>query len=332
MEQIVDKDSFAKVFGAICTDVAESRGGPVDSVLPVPVPSLTWDEYVGQAMVKQQLLVRIHSAKTRGKPMPHVLLVAEGGSGKTTIAELIAAELGKPLIEINRPPKNNDELIDRIWQLSYGEGGVLFVDEVHLWPPGRAQHALMSLTESQMIDSDRGPVRFPGVTVIAATTDPQKLTKPLRSRFACKPTFLPYTVEEISSIIERLLRLEDIEISAEELTMLAEAAGGNPRQARHLFEATRDLHVTGLPHNAATVLAFCDIEPDGLTRDHMAYLNVLAACRHGRAGKESLSDMLGIATSEVRQLERLLSLRGLVALGGSSGRQITPAGRLRVSG
>lgn len=331
MDMIVDKASFAKVFGGIATAVAEAKGGPLEGGLAVPQPSLTWDDYVGQEMVKQQLLVRIHSAKARGERMPHVLLVAEGGSGKTTIAELIAAELGQPLIELNRPPKNNDELIDRIWQLSYGDGGVLFVDEVHLWPPGRAQHALMSLTEAGMIDSDRGPVWFRNVTVLAATTDPQKLTKPLRSRFACKPTFLPYSDAEISSIIERLLYLEAIEIPAEDLAALAAAAGGNPRQARHLFEATRDLAVTELPHDARTVLAFCDIEPDGLTRDHMAYLQVLAGCRHGRAGKESLSDMLGIATAEVRQLERLLSARGLVSLGGAAGRQITPAGRLRVS-
>lgn len=328
--EIYDTASFARVFGGIAEGVVEARDMEHGRMrLAPPVPELTWDQYTGQEMVKQQLLVRIHSSKVRGERMPHVLLVAEGGAGKTTVAQLIAAELELPMVDITEPPKNNDELIDRIWQLADG-GGVLFADEVHLWPKGRPQHALMSLTEAGMIDSERGPVYFPNVVVVAATTDPQKLTKPLRSRFI-KPTFQPYTVADMTAVLDRLITKFGATVSAEDLAMLANAAGGNPRQARHLAEAVRDLHATGLPHDARTALAFCGIEPDGLTRDHMAYLRTLAACRQGRAGKEALSDMLGIDSAEVRGLERLLSERGLVGLGGASGRQITPKGRQRVS-
>ena len=125
--------------------------------------------------------------------------------------------------------------------------------------------------------------------------------------------------------------LREGDVTAELTVTLAEASAGVPRQARALVMAARDLAYAGEEVTGAAVLSLCHIQPDGLTDDHIRYLNLLASQRGGTAGREALATILDMAPAQVRVTERLLVERRLIALTGT-GRQITPEGRNRVAG
>lgn len=336
MVQALDQSTFAAFVvdtAAKMADDHDARGDRPRAATALPeMAPMGWDEYIGQPKLKGELLIRIHSAIARGDRLPHTLLVGGGGTGKTTIARLVAHEMDLPLLVLNRPPKNNDALLDAL----YGyEDGILFVDEVHLWGTGPAQHALMQLTEDQQLDTSSGTVDFPNLTVIAATTDPHKLTGPLRSRFACQPQIERFTPEEmtliVSGMIGKALVDEAAQIEGPTLVALGRASGGNPRMARRLAEATRDLAVTGMPVEIDAILSFTGISADGLTRLHVEYLRKLGGCKHGQAGLTTMATLLGVGGSEIRTLDTVLEDRGLIHYTGSQGRQITPAGRRRLA-
>lgn len=293
-----------------------------DEVLAPP----HWDDYIGQARAKAELQIRTASAVARNARLPHTLLYGGPGTGKTTLARLMASEADLPIVVMNRPPKNNDALLDVLFG---NERGVLFVDEIQNW--GARQGALMQITEDAQLDTSSGPVYLPDLTVVAATTDRHKLTGAMRSRFECVPEFVDYTPEEMGRILVGMLERSSVtDVPDEVIAALAVATGGNPRMARRLAIATRDLSITGMPTTAEAVLSFTGVFHDGLTKEHVAYLRALGTCKHGTAGRETMATMLAVAPEEVRQLEEMLHKRGLISYAGSAGRQITPNGRRRL--
>lgn len=334
----LDPDQFAVFVGgagtAIADEIRKAYNVPAQADLPPVVASEgalappSWDDYVGQEKAKLELQIRVQSAIARGVPIPHVLLLAGPGSGKTTLVRLMAAEAEQRLVVMNRPPKNNDALLDTLTPIL--GGGILFVDECHNWGP-TAQGALMQLTEDGQLDTSSGPVDVSRITLVGATTDPQKLLAPLRTRFACKPRFEAYSDGEMGQIVAGMLERSDVELDDDVVAALGAAAGGNPRAARDLAEAARDLAVTGMPTTAEAILSFAGIYEDGLSREHVRYLEAISQCKHGVAGLERMATLLDIATGEVRVLERTLAARGLIMYSGSAGRQISPAGRGRLT-
>jgi Holliday junction DNA helicase RuvB len=286
----------------------------------------TWDDYIGQDDMKTHLRVRVGSAVARDDLLPHVLLYGPPGAGKSTIARIIASELGRRVQEVKRPLEA-PALLDRVYRLQ--GGGVLFVDEIHLWGTS-GQHQLMSLMEDQALDGPRGRVRFEKVTVVAATTERQRLGRPLVDRFMIRPRFEPYTLDQMAAIVDGMAARAAVTLSPDTATVLARAAAGVPRNARSLVLAARDLAFAGVDPTGAQVLAFTGVEPDGLTSDHLDYLEALASQAKGTAGEPTLSTLLAIDRGQVRDLERLLTAGRYVDLTGS-GRQITQAGRARLA-
>lgn len=286
----------------------------------------TWDDYIGQTNLKLHMQVRIASAKNRNAPLPHTLLVANPGAGKTTIVELIAQELGVPLATLTKPTQP-DRVADVLFRFG-GERGILFVDEVHEWT-ARQHHALMQLTESGELDANHGTYPFPEVTVIAATTEPQDLPVPLRDRFMIQPRWVPYTHPEMVEIIRRMAARANIPASDDLVETLAAAAADSPRQARALTVAARDMVAAGITPTGIQVLQFTETELDGLTRRHLDYLHTLGRQQNGKAGQETMSTLLGVNRRESRDLERLLTARGYIEITGT-GRQVTAAGRRRI--
>lgn len=298
-----------------------------------PPPSLAepnikgWGDFIGQAVAVRELKVRVASAVKRGAPAPPILLAGPGGTGKTTMARLVADQMGKELIVFTKPPANTDDMIEALWRHPHG---VAFFDEVHLFTK-RQQHDLMSLTEEPHVLRGRwNDAYFPDLTIVAATTEPGALVGPLLSRFECKPVWGTYTTDEMEDIILGMLSEMDAPITKELVHTLAAASADNPRQARALAVAARDLNLAEEDVTGPAVLALSRIQPDGLTSLHLDYLNALASQSGGSAGKEALTTLLSLAPQQIKVAEQVLVSRGLVMLTGS-GRRITPAGRDRVA-
>lgn len=291
---------------------------------------LTWDDYVGQSMLKNRLQVRVHSAKNRGAPLPPTLLVAPPGAGKTTLARLIADTMGRSLITVTKP-LDSAELVSKLW--SYPENSVLFVDEVHTWSK-KQQHTLMQLTESKTLDGPTGVMRFDELSIVLATTDPENLVAPLVSRMMVTPEWDDYSDEDMAGIISGMAGMVDVDewCTEDMVKVLVKATGGVPRQAKLLVTALRDLVYAGVSEvDGPTVLGFLDMEPDGLTSQHITYLQKLAGQPKQQAGLEAMASLCGVSKEQVKQTERVL-LRNNYVVYSKSGRMLTPNGRNRIKG
>jgi holliday junction DNA helicase RuvB len=286
------------------------------------------DDYIGQADMKARLLVHMNAALASNRPMPHTFLAGPPGMGKTTLALLIAAYLGDPIVTITRPPTAR-EFEQILYQLN---AGIVFIDEIHRLPKALQENAL-PLLQDGIYESGRYRYRFPGVTVIGATTEPEKVIVPLRDRFPVAPAFRPYGDSELARIVAGQAERAGSSIADDEetCTVLGRAAAGVPRHATELVVAARDLELAhGVAPTAEQVLAFCAIDPDGLGERHRMYLRCLAELG-GRAGRDLLGARLGLHPSALTEVERLLLDRHLIGLE-PTGRVLTGAGRLRAGG
>jgi len=206
----------------------------------------TFDDYIGQDRLKNNLKLAIDAAKKRGEPIDHVLLYGPPGLGKTTMATVIANEMGKN-IRITAGPaiEKAGDLASILTNLS--DGDILFIDEIHRL--GRnVEEVLYSAMEDFKLDImiGKGPAArsvrldLPKFTVIGATTRTGALTAPLRDRFGIIHRLEFYTNEEISRIIKRASNILDSRIDVEAADMLSTRARLTPRIANRLLKRVRD--------------------------------------------------------------------------------------------
>lgn len=282
----------------------------------------TFDELVGLPKLKERLTWALQSAQAMSKPFPHTLLMGPPGSGKSTIAHLIAEALGDPIMVISKPVPSK-EIVRR---LSHFGAGIVFLDEVHLL--GKAQDELLSLLEGGELDNGYASIPFPWITVIAATTEREKVHKAFLDRFPIRNQREPYTDDDLTCIAGLMARKAGIALPADLLAGIGRAAGGIPRNARQLILFAEELVHAGQEPRLEYLLELSDFEDDGLTGEHVDYLNALEA-NGGRAGEKALSKRLRLPPSIVNDLEALLLDRGLVHAD-TTGRLITPAGRARI--
>jgi holliday junction DNA helicase RuvB len=287
----------------------------------------SWDDYQGQAALKARLETLINAAIVEERALDHILLAAPPGTGKTTLASLIAARLGDPIVFFNRPLTIR-QLINELYRL--GPVGLVFLDEVHLYNK-KVLEQMLGLLEEGTITADWGAlIEFPHITVIAATTEPERLPPAFVDRFVVPP-FEDYTINDLASIVDQMMEQLDVPTDDCDLPFdLAEAAAGSPRQARKLVRAAKALSHQGV--EAVTLKGILDhtaIERDGLGPDHMAYLRLLDRLVVP-TGLEIICDSLQMHRSRVVTLERLLVARGLM-LRTKGGRVLTTAGKRRVA-
>ena len=300
-----------------------------EDVLPDSLRPRRLEDYVGQAALKAELEVRMESALTRGKPLDHVLLTGRPGYGKTSLAQIIAAEMDEPFIGLTGALK-----LHELAEIVRTHQGVLFLDEIHRWSP-KDQESLLTLIEDGYLDIGNGRViDVPWLTVVAATTERQRLIEPLVRRFPFAPEFDDYSEDEMVRIVLDMGERAGTFIDVDDAQVFARATAGRPRQARNLVLAYRDLDVIraeGELVDAEDVLKMVRVDPDGLGVLHYRYLQHLAEhCEGGQGGLKTMCNLLGLKEGAVMDLERLLLSRGLIQLG-NRGRLLTSAGCSKLS-
>jgi Holliday junction DNA helicase RuvB len=282
----------------------------------------SWDTYIGQEKVKDRLQISIDGAINRNDPLDHVLLYGEPGCGKTSLAALISQEMKSEFVPMVMPVKV--KALAKVFMEpmnGLATTRVIFLDEIHRLSK-KDQEFLLPVLEDHEIQFENGKkFQIPGnFTVVGATTELERIIRPLRDRFIHKPKFDDYTDDEMADIVERMARRISIFIPRDDAISLGRASAGVPRQARTLVFTARDLGTT----DPEVVLETCGISAEGLTEDHMSYLEALDHMGQV-AGVDVLTNYTGQPKDVLLDLEKLLVRKRYI--------EYTPKGRsLMVAG
>ena len=262
-------------------------------------------EYIGQEDVKENIRVFVEAAKMRNEPLDHVLLYGPPGLGKTTLAFIIAHELGTNIKTASGPSIEKSGDLAAILS-SLEPGDVLFIDEIHRMPryieeilyPAMEDFSLDIIVGSEG-NSRNIKIDLPPFTLVGATTRAGDLSAPLRDRFGITSKLQFYTVEELTDIIKRTARVLDVEIEEEAARELAKRSRGTPRIANRLFKRVRDFALVkgnGTVDLAITENALERLKVDKMgldNTDHELLLAVIEKFGGGPVGIEALSSSIG---------------------------------------
>lgn len=299
-------------------------------------------DYPGQERVTDNLKVYVEAVRRRGGTLDHVLLHGPPGLGKTTLAMIVANELGVPFMHTSGPS------IDKPGDLAgilagIERGGVLFIDEIHRLPIA-VEEVLYSAMEDYCIDiivgqgSTARSVRMPiqPFTLVGATTRMALLSSPLISRFGIQERLEYYKDDALMQILHRSARLEGIGLSADGAFELARRSRGTPRVANRLLRRVRDFAqvMDEAEISAARVdqaLARLSIDSFGLDpMDRRILQTILERYQGGPVGLETLSHTVAEDKSTVEDVyEPFLVHRGFL-MRGPRGRELTDMGREHV--
>ena len=242
---------------------ALARGEDVDaSIRPEKL-----DDFTGQKLARENLKVFIEAAKARGEPLDHVLFVGPPGLGKTTLAQIMAKELGVSFRSTSGPViAKAGDLAALLTNLE--ERDVLFIDEIHRLNPAVEEILYPAMEDFQLdLIIGEGPaarsvkIDLARFTLVAATTRLGLLTTPLRDRFGIPIRLQFYTVEELTSIVTRAARILGIGMTPDGAQEVARRARGTPRIAGRLLRRVRDFAIV-----AGSDKVTSEIADDALTR------------------------------------------------------------------
>ncbi|MBC7317736.1 Holliday junction branch migration DNA helicase RuvB [Candidatus Bipolaricaulota bacterium] len=274
----------------------------------------TLDEFVGQEKVKERLRVYIQAAKARGEPLDHVLLLSPPGLGKTTLAHIIANEMGVQIKVSSGPAlERPGDLAAILTHLSPGD--ILFVDEIHRLRPQVEEILYPAMEDWKLpIVLGEGPharcieLSLAPFTLIGATTREGLLTTPLRDRFEVVFRLEFYRPEELAEIVRRAAPRLGVEIEPEAARELGTRARGTPRIALRLLRRARDVaQVQGLNTITLAVaqetLRMLGIDEEGLDElDRRILEVVIDRFDGGPVGLETLSAALGEDPNTIAEL------------------------------
>lgn len=284
------------------------------------------DEFVGQKKLLNRLTTHIEAAVAERRPLEHTLLAGHPGFGKTTLAHIISDLLDDPLETLTMPVSEKT-----LQGVVSSHDGVLLLDEVHATPKA-LQEVLQPLLEFGYMQTKSGyRVEAGFLTIIGATTEPEHVIPPLYDRFKIKPVFEDYSEDEMALIVLNMATKADLGIDEDDAIVLGRATGGTPRNAGQFVLAGRALQVTsGKVPTATEILEFCDVDPQGLDRQHYRYLETLAKFG-GTRGLTQVANVMRLNPQVCMDLERLLFKHGLINYG-TTGRELTKAGHDKVKG
>jgi Holliday junction DNA helicase RuvB len=265
-------------------------------------------EYIGQAEVTRRLNIAITAAKQRGEPLDHLLLHGPPGLGKTTLAYIIAEEMGREISLTSGPALEGPKDVMQ-YLLNVGEGDIIFIDEIHRMPRV-VEEFLYSAMEDFVVNFalDKGmyskplPFKLQHFTLIGATTRPAMLTRPLRDRFGIQQHFDFYDEKDLVKIAKRSAHILKTQIEDVGAKSLARRARGTPRIVNRLLARVRDYaqvkHYGVINEEAAqTALDIEGIDVFGLDRLDRNLLRVMKEIYSGGpVGIEALAATLNEET------------------------------------
>jgi len=313
--------------------VAASPSSPNEEAIERALRPATLAEYVGQPKVREQLGIFIEAARKRGEALDHLLLFGPPGLGKTTLAHIVAREMGVNLRVTSGPVlERPGDLAALLTNLEKND--VLFIDEIHRLSPV-VEGILYPALEDFQIDImiGEGPAArsikldLPPFTLVGATTRAGMLTNPLRDRFGIVARLEFYSAEDLTSIVTRSARLLSASITGEGAQEIARRSRGTPRVANRLLRRVRDyaeVRASGDIDQATADAALAMLEVDRLGLDLMDRKLLTAVIERfagGPVGIESLAAAVGEERETLEDVvEPYLIQQGML--------QRTPRGRV----
>lgn len=310
---------------------SRAEGGEEDLDRSLRPPTLA--DFVNQGQVTEQLAIFIEAARRRGEPLDHVLLAGPPGLGKTSLAHIVAAELGAQMVQTAGPALERKADVAS-FLTSLEPGSVFFIDEIHRL--GRAvEETLYPAMEDGELPVVLGQgagartvtLPLPPFTLVGATTRAGLLTTPLRDRFGVSHRLEHYTPEHLALIVERSAGILGVEIDANGAQTIAARSRGTPRVANRLLKRVRDFsQVKGSgaigAEIAADALRMLEVDAGGLDRSDRALLELIATkFDGGPVGLSTLAIAIGEEQDTIEDvLEPYLLQQGLL--------KRTPRGRV----
>lgn len=309
-----------------------------DSLVEVEssIRPLSLEEYIGQEDVKQNIKVYIEAAKMRNEALDHVLLYGPPGLGKTTLANIIANELGVNIKTASGPSiEKSGDLAAILSTLEPND--VLFIDEIHRMP-SYIEEILYPAMEDFVLDIMIGGegnsrsirINLPPFTLVGATTRAGDLTSPLRDRFGIISKMQYYTIDELVKIVKRTSKVYEVPIDDDAALELASRSRGTPRIANRLFKRVRDFALVegnGVINLEITknALERLKIDDKGLDdTDYQLLLAIINKFNGGPVGIESVASSIGEEVTTIEDVYEPYLLQQGFLKRTPRGRVVTP--------
>ena len=296
-----------------------------DNTLDNTIRPESIDEYIGQTDVKENIRIFVSAAKMRNEALDHVLLYGPPGLGKTTLAFIIAHELGTNIKTASGASIEKSGDLAAILS-SLEPGDVLFIDEIHRMPryieeilyPAMEDFSLDIIVGSEG-NSRNIKIDLPPFTLVGATTRAGDLSAPLRDRFGIINKLQFYTVEELTDIVKRTARVLDCKIDDEAAVELAMRSRGTPRIANRLFKRVRDFAMVkgnGVIDKEITEDALDRLKVDKMgldNTDRELLTAIITKFNGGPVGVEAISSSIGEEVTTIEDVyEPFLLQNGLL--------------------
>ncbi len=264
------------------------------------------DEFVGQETLREQLAVALEAAGARGEALDHVLLAGPPGLGKTSLAQILAAELEVPFVQTAGPALERKGDV-AAFLTALEPRSVFFVDEIHRLPRAleetfypAMEDRRLPITVGQGAGARVVTLELPPFTLVGATTRAGLLTTPLRDRFGIQARLEPYRTDELASIVRRSAEILGIDLRESGARAIAQRSRGTPRVANRLLKRVRDyaeVRLRGLIDDEAADQALSLLEVDALGLDRLDREILRSVCVKFEGGPVGLST-LAVAIGE----------------------------------